>query len=152
MKVRETVNLLDDNFNVITLSPGDTVPVWAEKHITNPDAIWTGPEAEETEVSGVGDSDGSGADADTVHPYSELKKPELQELLKSRGLPTSGNVDELRDRLVEADATAAAGDAVDLWSMDEAELKSYAAEKGIDVGEAANTAELAAVIAQATAE
>ncbi len=38
-----------------------------------------------------------------VKKYDELTKPELQEELASRDLPKTGNVDELRERLVADD-------------------------------------------------
>jgi hypothetical protein len=43
------------------------------------------------------------AQAKAREPYEGLTKAELSDLLAKRGLPKSGNVDELIERLVEAD-------------------------------------------------
>jgi hypothetical protein len=47
---------------------------------------------------------GRRAHAKAREPYEGLTKAELSDLLAKRGLPKSGNVDELVERLVEADS------------------------------------------------
>ena len=47
------------------------------------------------------------ARAAAAENYASMTKPELSEELERRNLPKSGNVDELRDRLIEADLSTA---------------------------------------------
>jgi hypothetical protein len=42
-------------------------------------------------------------DQTTMPEYTKMKKPELQALLKERGIPSSGNKDVLIDRLLDDD-------------------------------------------------
>lgn len=136
--VSTVVNLLDDNFQLVTLKPGDEIPAWAADRFTNPEVIATEPprvaeeRGEETEDAPTG--------------YSALKKAELEALCEARGLDKVGNKPDLISRLEAADAAPVE---IDLWSMDEGELRALAAERGVDVGEASTTAELAAALEQA---
>jgi hypothetical protein len=55
------VSLRDDTGNVVSFGPGEDVPEWASKRITNP-AVWEGGEAPESVAGGdTGGSDGSAA-------------------------------------------------------------------------------------------
>lgn len=158
MKVCQTVNLLDDKFRLVTLLPGDVVPDWARERITNPEAI--APDDDSGAAVAEAVSAATTPEPETVTPateqedsYSELDKKGLQELLEERGLPTSGNKPELVERLREADAASDdEHEEVDLWSLNVEELKAYAAERGIDVGEASTSDELAAVIESVPSE
>jgi hypothetical protein len=61
--------------------------------LVDPSAVAPEPEPEaETDVAVEGDSG-----------YEAMTKEELQDLLRERGLPTSGNKPELIDRLLEGD-------------------------------------------------
>lgn len=166
MKVCQTINLLDENFNVLTLRPGDTVPEWAESRITNPAVI--APDETENTGSESGtpvDPNGSGGsgEPDPVKPevvdYKKLDKEALGNLLAERELDTSkANKPVLIERLIAADK--AAEDAVtenedediDVWTMSVEELKAHAEKHNIDVGDAETTNELAAIIEQAGTE
>lgn len=139
--VSQVVNLFDDNYKLHTLMPGDEIPEWALEKITNPEVLATEPPrvepSDETPEKEVGQEEVPQID------YSTLKKPELEALCDERGLDKTGNKPDLIARLVEHDAKPVE---VDLWSMNEAELRALAAERGVDVGEANTTAELAAVL------
>ena len=140
MKVRKTVHLRNSLDKLVTLHPGDEIPAWAKDLVTNTEI--TGEKA--VEVEPVKDS------ADEPEPesvdYSKLKKGELQELCLARGLSGDGKVDELKARLAADDL---ADVDADVWAMSEDELREFAAAKGIDVGEASSSVELATVIEQA---
>lgn len=162
-KVCTTVNLLDAERKLVTLRAGDEVPEWALKRVTNPKVL------AKSDVHEPADSDapapGASAPTTPVTPeevrtpeapqaqktdYAQLRKPELQKLAKDRGLSADGKVAELVARLEEADSTPAApvGD-VDVWSLDESELRTLAQERGVDIGEASTQVELATLLEQA---
>jgi len=142
MKVRKTVNIMNPLFQRVTLRPGDEIPEWAVGMITNPKLI-----EPETTVSVESVTVESSGDDTRPVDYAGMRKGELQELCRARGLDDQGKVDELRARLHADDLKDIDAD---VWSMDVAELRELAAAKGIDVGEASTTAELAAAIEQAT--
>ncbi|MEV8338535.1 SAP domain-containing protein [Leucobacter sp. NPDC077196] len=153
MKVCQTVNLLDDQFQLVTLLPGDDVPTWAQKRVTNPavvaDASAENPSNAAPASAPVEPVAAPGTpEAVTEDKYSKLKNPELAAMLKERGLDATGNKAAMTERLKEADKAAEQPPAedVDIWSMNVDELKAFAAENSIDVGEAATSEELAAVI------
>lgn len=153
MKVCETINLLDDQFRLITLLPGDEVPDWAIGRVTNPSVIAADDDFTEA-VSAAVEAAPAPAPAgppmvDEGNQYDALNKKDLQELLTNRELPTAGNKPELIERLREADKAAAADDEVDLWSMSIEELKAFAEQHEINVADASTSEELAAVIQSA---
>lgn len=51
---------------------------------------------------------GNGEAAERVYDFEGLSKPELKAQAKARGVPTSGTVEELKQRLTEHDAAASA--------------------------------------------
>lgn len=146
-KVEQTINLLDDSFQLVTLQHGDEIPDWAIPRITNPAAICSCgdvvapiiPETVEPPVL-----------VDVVD-YSTLNRKELDALCTERGLDITGNKPDLIERLEESDAAADASedDEVDVWSLDLAELTKLAQERGIDIGDATGSEEIAALIMQA---
>ncbi|WP_053352708.1 SAP domain-containing protein [Leucobacter musarum] len=156
MKVCQTINLLDDQFRLVTLSPGDEVPEWAVARVTNPDVI-AGDDDFVEAVAAVAEAATTASEPvppvlDTGDGYDALNKKDLQELLSKRELPTAGNKPELIERLREADKAAAAEEEVDLWSLSVDELKAYAEKHEIDVEGANTSEELAAVIQSAQSE
>ena len=151
MKVCQTVNLLDENYNVVTLSPGDTVPEWAESRITNPDVIATDEVEAKESTNPEADTNAPAGDPE-VADYTKLDKKSLEALLAERGLDTKGNKPDLIERLITADTAADDVEEVDVWVMTVAELKAHAAARGIDTGAAETTTELAAIIEQADTE
>ncbi|MBU3995585.1 MAG: hypothetical protein KKF42_07400 [Actinobacteria bacterium] len=146
--VKKVVNLLDPDYNLVTLHPGDEVPEWALERVTNASVLAAEPPRVE-EIS-------TGEQPATVE-LSELKKAELVALCETRGLPTSGNKEDLIARLEATPAVQeqGSGDApvsdepVDIWALDENELRALAGERGIDVSTATSAVELATVIEQA---
>lgn len=149
-QVCKTVNLIDPNFKVVTLHPGDTIPEWAVSKITNLAVIATDTAAtvqiEQPIVPPAG--------TDTVvevEPidYDKLDKKSLVALCTERGLAIDGNKPDLIARLQEADKAPAAEEEVDLFALDETELKALAAERNIDLGSASTAVEMATVIEQA---
>ncbi len=153
MKVCRTINLRDDNFNVITLHPGDTVPEWAESKVTNEKVILVEDPTTEPAVDHA-------AVPAQVLDYADMKRPELRKLAASRGVDSNGRNDEIRAALMAQDAENAAadsgdepedgeGDGDDLWSMNEAELRQLAADRGVDHEGASTSAELVALLSQA---
>ncbi|MFD5599926.1 SAP domain-containing protein [Leucobacter sp. NPDC058333] len=159
MKVCQTINLLDEQFRLVTLFPGDEVPEWAVARITNP-AVIASDEDFAAAVAEAAKEAGTPTPpvppvvvkAPSADTYDELSKKDLQELLTSRELSTAGNKPELIERLRESDKAAAAGEEADLWSMSVEELKAFAEKQGIDVADASTSEELAAVIQSAQSE
>lgn len=144
-KVRVACNLLDPQFKLVTLLPGDEIPAWALGRITNSAVIDDGFTVAEEPVAVVAPEPDVPAVAEP--DYSRMRKAELQALLEERGLDASGTVDQLRKRLAAADTEELVQDEeVDLWELSEAELRALADARGIDVGDASTTGELAALI------
>ena len=138
MKVCRTINIQDDNSNVVTLLPGDTVPEWAVSKITNPKVILVEDEAPSLVESAVEPEPEVGVD------YSKVSKPELIALLEARGLPSDGKVAELRDRLAQADASEDTG--VDLFDLPREQLEQIAVQRGVAFGPDTSDDELATLI------
>lgn len=148
-QVCKTINLIDPNFKVVTLYPGDTIPEWAIGKVTNPAVLAKGsapavipqpivpPANTEVQVE--------------VEPidYDKLDKKGLIALCSERELATDGNKPDLIARLQEADKAPAGEEELDLFALDEDELKALAAERGVDLGGAATAVEMATVIEQA---
>ncbi len=156
MKVCETINLLDDQFRLVTLLPGADVPEWALGRVTNPSVIAGDDDFTEAVSAAVEAAPVPTPPAPPVvdegDQYDALSKKDLQELLTSRELSTAGNKPELIERLRESDNAADAGEEVDLWSMSVEELKAFAEKHDIDVADASTSEELAAVIQSAQSE
>lgn len=160
--VSKVVNLLDADHNVVTLYPGDEVPDWALERVTNPEVLAVEPprvdpdpaESQDDSVADAAGASGDGGQADPVEPagYGALTKDALVALLKERNLDTKGNKPELAARLDDADKAAEneISEPVDVWSLDETELRKLAAERNVDVAGAESTAELATALVQAT--
>lgn len=135
--VNSVVNILDENMNLVTLMPGDEVPEWALSKFKTDHLFVSG---ESTVVE-----DAAGDDSPTGTDLSKLKRAELVELCKARGLDTSGNKADLIARLEGPEVD----EPVDVWGLDEDELRALANELGIDVSAASSQVELATVIEQA---
>lgn len=149
-KVRATVNLMDANFKCVTLHAGDEIPEWALDRITNPSLV-DDSVAETVEVAAqpIVPVDASSARVEVkAGLYDALKKDELIALANERGIDATGNKPDIIARLEAADAAATSeGDGdVDVWSLDVAELQKLAADRGIDLGDASTTAEMATII------
>lgn len=153
-KVSTTVNLLDDQFRLVTLHPGDTIPDWAAARFTNTDVIATDDDrgAEKPNVPQAPQTPQTPTEpAPVVAKYSKMKNAALVALLNERGLDATGKKDDMVARLEEADKAAESteDDDVDLWSLNVDELKAFAEKHNIDVGDAASSEELATVISLA---
>lgn len=96
-KVLATDVWVDKEGEPTLLHAGKPVPGWAADLVTNPAAFVAAPTEGDDEGGDSGPYDGE-----------EFTKEKLQELLKERELPTSGNKDELKARLVADDAEKAA--------------------------------------------
>lgn len=146
--VKKVVNLLDPDYNLVTLHPGDEVPEWALERVTNESVLAAAAPRVE---------DNSTWDPALATELSALKKAELVALCEARGFNASGTKDDLIARLeapaveqeVVAGDTHATDEPVDIWALDESELRTLAAERGIDVSAATSAVELATVIEQA---
>lgn len=164
MKVKKHINLIDSEFRLVTLRPGDEVPAWAV--ITNPDVLDDAPVkaaeevieeiaeediedavaeevTEEAVAEAVADEAENTVDSNTVD-YSVMKNDELRALLEERGLDVEGKKADLVARLIESDNTE-----IDVWAMNSEELHKFAKENQIDISGATNDVEVAALIEQA---
>lgn len=152
--VRKVVNILDPDYNLVTLHPGDEIPEWALERITNPAVIALEPprvEPDPDEGQDNGSTEGEGGEQiEAVAPagYAALTKDALVALLNERTLDAKGNKPVLVARLEEADKAAAGevDEPVDVWTLDEAELRQLAEARNVDVTGANSTAELATAL------
>lgn len=150
-KVEQTVNLLDDQFKLVTLQHGDEIPSWAVSRFDPKSfcACETVPAPIIPEVN----TPQTAPQPDDSTDYSKLDKKALAALCAERELAVDGNKPDLVARLVEHDAAAASGEhkdeEVDVWGLDVAELTALAKERGVDIGDASGTEEIAALLEQA---
>lgn len=152
----------------IVLRAGQAVPKEYAEFVTNPRAfieVESEPSTPSAPASATTTENKQEVKAEevkaeevTVVNYSKLKKPELEALATERGLDATGTAKVLVERLVAADAAAAeakassddnAGDEVDFDSMDEAALRAYAAEHGVDIADATSQEEIIALLENA---
>lgn len=91
-----------DEWETTVLTAGSTVPKRLQKLVTNPKAYVDGEPVEVTD--------------DTSDPRADLVAE-----LKKRELPTTGKVEELRERLAEFDAEQGAPEDPDEGDSDESE-------------------------------
>lgn len=150
-QVCKTINLIDPNFKVVTLHPGDTIPDWALDKVTNPAVIArdTAPAVTVTQPIVPATGTETHVEVEAID-YDKLSKKDLIALCTERELATSGNIPDLIERLKEADKAPAAEEEVDLFALDEDELKALAAERNVDLGGAITAVEMATVIDQAS--
>lgn len=130
----ETVNLLDDNFDVHTFTPGMVLPDWAQERV---DAAF------------LTDVDPNQVDEPTVFDVETAKKADLVEFLEAAGLPAEGKVDELRERArthIEGGVPVVAAD-FDPWEAAETAVVEKARELGLIDGEVPAVEELRALVA-----
>lgn len=160
-----------DGLTPKTLPRGSVVPKKYADQVTNPrayiesDEPVRAPKAEVQPVTAGAAASGAGAAA-SEEPvkvdYSKLKSAELKVLVGARGL-AEGNVKQMQAALVKDDeekvaAAAAAtsesdsGGNVDLSTLDEAGLREYASENGIDISEATSEEEIRAIVENAAGE
>lgn len=111
----------DGNYRTARLEPGDEMPDWAPDSAKNNELLWQPldgdldiyEEDDDVEVP-VNLSGNMPADEPTApgnrgvfdndnKSYEEMKRDELVELARERGLPVSGSRQEVLERLVEDD-------------------------------------------------
>ena len=91
------------------LAPGQELPAWAEKQVTNPAAFHDAPAAESASES---------TSSETATGYAALQVKDLKAELKKRELPQTGKQAELIARLEKDDAEKAAATATEGASSD----------------------------------
>lgn len=107
------VHLLRDA-EIISFAPGDTIPEWADRLVTNPDVF------ENTTATP------KPAEAVTGDGLDDLKADELRKVAGDLGLPTAGNKTVLKD------AIRAHRDAPEAPEEGRAALEARAAAQGIE--------------------
>ena len=123
--VRKTVHVTDEQFARHVFKPGDTLPTWAEKLVTNPkvfesdedDAPEVDTEADQgdgdqvsDQGSGQGDQ-GNQEGADPNAPRGNASREAWAEYAVGRGVEVTGEMtrDDIRDAVARADAGPGAG-------------------------------------------
>lgn len=96
------VYVLDDSGEVHSFDPGDDVPDWAAKKITNPD-VWDADHAEPAP-----------AEDEPKPPYSKWKKPDLEAEVERR------NEGRDEDDLIEVEGKGLAADLAAALEADDA--------------------------------
>lgn len=122
--VRKTVHVTDDKFQRHVFKPGDTLPRWAEKLVTNPKVFESDEDATpvqtvEQEPEGTGDQGAdsggdTGEQGDPNAPRGNASRAEWAEYASSRGIEVTGEMKQtdIREAVAKADAEArAAADA-----------------------------------------
>lgn len=149
-QVCKTINLIDTNFKVVTLYPGDTIPEWALGKVTNPAVIAPDTAPAVTIKQPIVPAAGTETHVEVeAIDYGKLDKKALIDLCTERELPTDGNKSDLIQRLKDADKAPATEEELDLFALDEDELKALAAERNVDLGGATTAVEMATVLEQA---
>lgn len=104
--LRSYVHVTKKDGSTVELAPGQAVPAWAAKQVTNPDAFADETVEQEETQPPAGAGDGQGGENPPA--YADQDEDALRGLLKERELPQEGDKAALVERLEQADAEAAA--------------------------------------------
>ncbi len=100
------VHVTKKDGEVVILEPGQKVPSWAAKQVTNPNAF-ADAEPDELETKPPAGA-GGGQGGENPPTYADQDEDALRGLLKERELPQDGDKAALVARLEQADQEAAA--------------------------------------------
>lgn len=119
--VQKTVHVTDDKFQRHVFKPGDTLPKWAEKLVTNPKVFESDEDAapaeevdQGSEETGGGQGGGAGEQGDPNAPRGNASRAEWAEYAAGRGIEVTGEMKQtdIREAVAKADAEVqAAADA-----------------------------------------
>lgn len=144
-KVCTTVNLLNPDFQLVTLVSGDEIPEWATELIKNPAVLGSVTASDETEPL----EQPTVPAAVKVEDYKAGTKAELTKVAAERGLTVEGlGVKDIRALLVDDDAAkadAAAG-SNDVFDLEREQLEELADKRNVEYDENTSDDELAQLI------
>lgn len=138
--------------DIVVLKAGQPVPNEFAGFVTNPSAFVEVESVSSAKPGPAPATSTSAAPAAEKPNYSKMSKPEIVALAAGRGVDASGTIKEIAARLVaqdEAAASSADADDVDFDSMDEAALRAYAAEHGVNIEDASTPEEIIALLENA---